>query len=319
MPYSATEWPVEFPRTVVWTRGAGCSDLAEILATERAVRSETDLPASCLEQRADLAVMAKPASFDVVATASPHDFDPERVGRVAAAVAGGPHSQLAAVLARRIGDRLGVEARAVSGYRNEQGRAASEEAIIEAKAAAGISGAAHHMGSAADLISVLSADTLLVLGAPGGSWLHRQFFGPGTRLTAAAPAGAVVVQSHPLRAYHRMTPLEGLGRYLRVADARLVAHGSVHPVVDAGTLVGVVRRSALLTAEGDVELFDIMEQAPYAGVFDTLEELSGIEEFYEGAPVPITDRHGRLLGGVRHEVPDSKDPNPPNGSGHGTG
>jgi Mg/Co/Ni transporter MgtE len=141
-------------------------------------------------------------------------------------------------------------------------------------------------------------------GAPGGSWIHRQFFGPGTRLTSAAPAGAVIVRSQPLRAYQRMTPLEGLGRHLRAADARLVAHGPVHPVVDAGVLVGLVRDAALRSAGDDAEVGDLMEQVPYAGAFDALEELRGIEEFYDGAPVPIVDRRGRLIGGVRAEELD---------------
>lgn len=304
MPYSAAPWPEDFPRTVVWTRGKGCGELAEILATERAARCETDVPTSCLEHRADLAVMAKPGSFDIVALASPHDFDPSIVGSVAAAVAGGPHSRLSAVLARRIAETLSVEGMLVSGYRNEEGRSASEAAIAEASAASGLTGTAVEVTSASQLVEKLDPSTLLVLGAPGGSWIHRQFLGPGTRLTAAAPAGAIIVRSHPLRAYHRMTPLEGLGCYLRAGDARLVAHGPVHPVVDAGVLVGVVRDAALQEADGDAELGSIMEQVPFAEAFDALDELRGIEEFYDGAPVPIIDRSGRLIGGVCAEELD---------------
>lgn len=304
MPYSATSWPEDFPRAVVWTRGKGCADLAELLATDRAVRCEKDMPASCLEHRADLAVMAKPGSFDVVATANPHDFDHSRVRAVAAAVAGGPDSRLAAVLARRIADRLTVPGTVVSGYRNEEGRPWSEEAVDEAVAASGLHGAAVEVSSAAHLVDTLDERTLLVLGTPGGSWIHRQFFGPGTRLTSKAPAGAVIVRSHPLRAYHRMTPLEGLGRFLRVADARLVAHGPVHPVVDAGVLVGVVRDAALQAADDDAEVGSVMEQVPYASAFDALEELRGVEQFYDGAPVPIIDRGGKLIGGVQAEELD---------------
>jgi hypothetical protein len=301
MPYSATRWPDDFPRTVVWTRGEQCSELAELLATGQAVRCESDPAASCLEHRADLAVMAKPGSFDVVATASPHEFDADKVRSVAAAVAGGPHSRLAAVVARRLAASLGIDGAVVSAYRNHQGRPASEEAIAEATAASGLPGTAYEVGSAAHLVERLSEDTLLVLGAPGGSWLHRQFFGPGTRLASAAPAGAVVVRSQPLRAYHRMSELEGLGRYLRVADARLIGRGPVHPVVDEGTLVGVVRDATLATADPEAEVGTVMEQVPFAGVFDALDELQGIEEFYDGAPVPIIDRQGRLVGGVSAE------------------
>lgn len=317
MPYSATSWPDDFPRTVVWTRGKGCGDLAELLATDRAVRCDKDMPASCLEHRADLAVMAKPGSFDIVAVASPHDFDSSRIRAVAAAVAGGPHSLLAAALTRRISERLTVPAIVVSGYRNEEGRAASEDAVAEAVAATGLDGAVVEVDGAAHLVDKLDERTLLLLGTPGGSWIHRQFFGPGTRLTSKAPAGAIVVRSHPLRAYHRMTPLEGLGRYLRVADARLVAHGPVHPVVDAGVLVGVVRDATLQAAGDDAEVGDVMEQVPYASAFDALEELRGVEEFYDGAPVPIIDRSSRLIGGVRAEELDLM-PQSPSRRGNGT-
>jgi hypothetical protein len=127
----------------------------------------------------------------------------------------------------------------------------------------------------------------------------------------------LVVRSHPLRAYHRMTPLEGLGRYLRVADARLVAHGPVHPVVDAGVLVGVVRDATLQAAGDDAEVGDVMEQVPYASAFDALEELRGVEEFYDGAPVPIIDRTSRLIGGVRAEELDLM-PQSPSRRGNGT-
>ena len=298
MPYAANMWPEDYPRAVVWTRGAGCGELADLLATGKAVRCEGDLARACLEQRADLAVMAGTGSFDVVPVASPHDFESERVKAVVAAVAGGPHSRLAAVLAARLSEKLGVPGSVMSGYRTERGLPTAAAAVAEARAASGLPGDALAVSSAAALVVEMPEDALLILGAPGGGWLHRQFLGQGTRLSAAAPSGVVVVRSAPLRAFHRMSQLDGFSLRMRVADARVVAHGHVLPIVDEGTLVGVVRESVLADADPDGELADVMEQAPFASAFDALAELQGFEEFYEGAPVPVVDRRGLLVGGV---------------------
>jgi hypothetical protein len=103
---------------VVWTRGNGCSELAELLSDVTPDRISGDLVEQCISQRADLLVSRRlPGSFDLVNVAVPLDFEPENVTGVVSAVAGGPHSFLAAETASRIGRRLGVEAEMISAVR----------------------------------------------------------------------------------------------------------------------------------------------------------------------------------------------------------
>ncbi len=290
-----------FPRSVIWTRGDGCELLARLVTTETATRAEADLPAACLGSRADLVVMSSAGSFDLVATASPVSLDTDKVTHVAAAVGGGPHSRLAALIAARIATGLDVPGELLSGFRDEDGRPGAETAIAETTAASGLPGRTVMVKSAAALVESLPPGALLVLGSPGGSWLQRQFFGPGARLTSAAPGGAVVVRDAPVRAFHVATRRDGLGRHMRVGDARLVGTGLVLPVVDEGKLVGVVRLADLDGVDPDTPLGSMMETAPLASVFDTLDDLAEMEEFYKGSAVPVVDREGRLYGDV--EVP----------------
>jgi hypothetical protein len=301
MPYSARDWPDDFPRAVIYTRGAGFAELAELLATDTAVRSDADPAQSCLDQCADLAVMSRASSFTLVSTASPVDFDPARVRAVIGAVAGGPHSRLAAVLAARLGETLGVPAELLSGYRTKTGAGVAAAAVADATAASGLAGRIEAVASAGDLAATFQPGTLLVLGASGGSWLHRQFLSPGQKLTAAAGGGAVVVHSQPLRAFHRLTPIAGMSLHMRVADASLVAEHHVQAVVDGGKLVGVVREQSLQQADPTAEIGEIMEQAPLASAFDALGDLRGLEEFYEGAPILVVDKRGTLVGGVERD------------------
>jgi hypothetical protein len=287
-----------FPRSVLWTRGEGCEPLARLLAEGSPTRAEADLPAACLAARADLVVMASTGSFDLVATASPTGFDPDQVRSVVAAVGSGPHSALAAVTAARLAAALDVPGEVVSGQRGEGGGSDAEAAVVEASELSGLQGRVVVVRSAAALVDGMAPGTLLVLGAPGGSWLQRQFFGPGARLTSAAPGGTVVVRDAPLRAFHRAEPIEGLGHQMRVGDALLVATAAVHPVVDEGRLVGVVRIADLAGFDPDSQLGSVMESAPHASVFDALTELEEIGEFYDGAAVPVVDRDGTLHGAV---------------------
>lgn len=282
----------------MWTRGSGCGELAELLATEAAIRADRGPARSCLDHCADLAVMAGGGSFDVVPTANPIDFDPDRVRFVVGAVAGGPHSRLASVVAARVAGSLGVPGEVVSGFRTTSGAGIAAAAVADGTASSGLPGRIEEVSSAADLAATFPPGTLLVLGAPGGSWLHRQFLGPGQRLTAAATAGAVVVRSQPLRAFHRMQPLTGISTHIRVADARLVAEEQVQAVIDEGRLVGVVRMSSLASADPDSEVGAVMEQVPLASAYDALADLRGLEEFFEGSPIPVVDKRGRLVGGV---------------------
>jgi len=90
----------------------------------------------------------------------------------------------------------------------------------------------------AAMVSALPAGTLLVVGAPRGSWFQRQFFGPGARIQSKAPNGAIVVRSAVF-----------LSADEAIDDAApLIAHyrGDPVPVLDnRGRLVGVAGETDL--------------------------------------------------------------------------
>lgn len=95
--------------TVVWTRGKGCAELADLLAFNETNRIVGDVDDACISQRADLLVSKRlPGDFDLVSVAVPVDFQPKKVTSVVATVAGGPHSLLAAETAAQLGRSLGV-------------------------------------------------------------------------------------------------------------------------------------------------------------------------------------------------------------------
>jgi hypothetical protein len=299
MPDIRRHVPTGFPRVVVWTRGDGCLEIAELLATDHAVRADSDVVTSCITNRADLVVTAARNSLETVTTVRPVDFDRTRVRSVVAAVSGGPHSKLAARVAARLGKSLGVPAEAVSGHRDQHDEGRALRALAAAEGITGISARSTKVKSAGDLIDSLGDGALLVLGAAGGSWLQRQFFGPGVRLTRRASGGTIVVRSAPVRAYQCMEDLDAFGPHLRAADAVRLSSASVEPIVEAGKLIGVVRRSEMLACDADTEIGTLAEPAPHAAATDAVDELIGLDSFFEGAPVPVVDREGNLVGGLR--------------------
>ena len=288
--------PEAFPQTVLWTRGDGCRDLAEALAGSRAIQAQGDPREACIEHRADMLVMAQVGSLDILPVAAPSGFDPAAVGRVVAAVAEGPHSTLAAVIAARIADQLAVPVSALIAVRPGAPRAEARGILNRACAPAGIDGEVVETDGAKGLIEELDSDTLVVLGAPGGNWLQRQFFGPGARLIAHAPAGTIVVRDAPLRAFQLMSDPAGLSPHLRVGDATALMRHEVEPVVDEGKLVGVIRRSALATLGEDGDLGAVMEEPVYASATEPIEDLAPLTDFYDHSPIPLVDRKGRLVG-----------------------
>jgi CBS domain-containing protein len=152
---------------------------------------------------------------------------------------------------------------------------------------------------ARELIEALPADALLVLGAPGGSWLQRAFFGTGVRLRQRAPAGAIVVQNAPARVYHQMEEPFYVSRHLLVGDAlRLVEHG-VAAVVDEGKLIGIVRMSLLERADPGMRVGDLMDDPISLDVGAGYEETGRLADLFGGAPIPVVDDEGRLVGCVK--------------------
>lgn len=291
----------EYPKTVLWTKGDGCRELAELLASTDAIAVEGDPHAAGIRHRADMMVMNKVGSFDLLPVAAPTGFDTEKATNIIVAVGKGPNSQLAARLAGRLADRLQLPVEALTAVRPGAPTAPARRLVDQARAASGMPGRVVEVQSEADLLESVAGSTLLLLGAPGGSWLHRQFFGPGAKLLTAAPAGTIVVRDAPRRAFHVMKEPFGVSLHLRIQDALMVVTEVVTPVVEEGKLVGVVRKKALTEAPPDGEVADVMETPAYVEATDTLGDLSDVVEFYEGSPIPLVDRRGRLVGLLDHE------------------
>lgn len=288
------------PFRVVWTRGEGCAELAGLLDEGTPTRVQDDIRTECIENRADLLVSRRlPPGFDFVSVAVPSDFVADRVGSVSAAVGSGPHSALAARIARRLGEALGVAAEMVSAYPTPDDLPGATKTVETlAGKIPGLSYRVIETAGAAELINALPGDALLVLGAPGGWWLQRAFFGTGVRLRQRAPAGAIVVQQAPGRVYHRMVEPSYVSRHLLIGDALRVMEHGVAPVVDAGRLVGLIHRKALDEADPGISVGDLMDDPVFLAVGDSYEEVERLTHLFGGAPIPVVDGDGRLVGCV---------------------
>lgn len=285
---------------VVWTRGKGCLELAEILGGDGTNRIQGDVADTCIEERADVLVAKKlPSSFDLVNVAVPVDFDPDNVKSVVATVAGGPHSVLAAETAARLAERLDVPAEMLSAAGSEDEIESAEE--ILGQIGAHIPGVSRRVvvveDGVSELVDGLDDGALLVLGAPGGSWLSRSRTGPGARLRRTAQAGAVVVRSAPDRVFRFMgepvyvAPLRHSDDTLRLHKEHTLA------VADEGRLVGLVRREGLIKAGAD-PVASVMEEALSVRVDETLVEARVLEPTFGRDPIPVTDHDEHLVGGL---------------------
>jgi hypothetical protein len=218
---------------------------------------------------------------------------------VVAAVAGGPHSALAARIAVRVAVALGVRSIAVHGYRDETHRAASEP---EARhALSGIDGIEFRGIEAADpaeMVESLPSESLLVFGASGGGVLRRLLLGPGARLRARATTGAVVVRQAAPRVFHRMREPVFISPLREAADALLVHPQQILAVVDEGRLIGVVRRDRLEEAGRDTLVRSVMERPLSLELTDTLASAEDLTVFFGQDPIPVVDNDGRLVGGL---------------------
>lgn len=284
---------------VVWTRGSGCSELAELLSHEAPNRISGDIVEGCISERADLLISRRfPSSFDLVSVAVPLDFVPENVARVVSAVAGGPHSFLAADTASRIGRRLGVEAEMISAIKpGDDPKEANDLLEHIGLSVPEMGGRVVEVDGISDLVAGLDGTTLVVLGAPGGSWLQRSMFGPGARLRSKAPAGAIMVRSAPDRVFRWMGEPVFVSP-LRLADDTLLFHPEkVLAVADDGMLVGLVRRESLESA-GASSVGSIMEEAVSAKVDETIAEAMQLEPTFGSDPIPVTDHDEHLVGGL---------------------
>lgn len=285
--------------SVVWTRGNGCSELADLLTSGEPTRIGGDLVEECIAHRADLLVSRRlSGSFDLLNVAVPVDFEPENVTKVVSTVAGGPHSVLAAETAAVLGRSLRVEAEMVSASQPGEDRSEAQEILDRiGLVVPGLDGRVVEVEGIAELVDELDEGALLVIGAPGGSWLKRARFGPGARLKSMAQAGAVVVRSAPERVFQRMDDPVFVGP-LRHADDTLRIHGEkVLAVANEGRLVGLVRREHLVHA-GDAVVGTVMEEAVSAKVDETVSEARELEGTFGVDPIPVTDHDEHLVGAL---------------------
>lgn len=286
---------------VGWVHGRGCLPLAEVLASGEPIRIDGDLTRCCVAKRIDLLVARRMSSFDVVPTVVPHNVDLTMIDAVAAAVADGPHSPLVAELASRLGAKLRVRAELITAYRTPDELPVAMDRLNRlARPHPGLEWRVARSSNAAGLIDALDASTLLLVGAPGGSWFQRQLFGPGHRLLVSAPSGALVVRDAPRRCYHAATDPAGVavGPRLTIADARRVIEHPVVPVSDEGLLVGVLRASALAAAPGNLPVAELMEAPVAVTAIEDVDAAADLMEFFEGGPVPVVDHTGQLIGTI---------------------
>ena len=284
---------------VVWTRGKGCAELADLLADGEPDRVSGDPAEECISHRAGLLVARKlSSSFDLVSVAVPVDFQPDNVTRVVATVAGGPHSLLAAEIAAQLGSALGVPSEMVSASGPDHDIASAEGILDEiGSLLPGLGSRVIEVDGISELVETLDEGALLVLGAPGGSWLQRSMFGPGARLRRTAQAGAVIVRSAPDRVFRFMGEPVYVAP-LRQADDTLRFHAeNTLAVADEGLLVGLVRRQRLMGAGGD-PVESVMEEAVSVRVDETISEAWELEPTFGEDPIPVTDHEERLVGGL---------------------
>ena len=247
---------------VAWGRGRDCRPLAEALGAEVVGPLQGDWLQACVTNRVDVLVAKRMTSFDLLPVAVPHGVKLENVASIAAAIGAGPHSELAAAVATRLARSLGVPAVGVAVFRSSDEQRAAEQRLAGLQDShPDLDMRAIGAPTAAGLTEALTASTLLVLGAPGGSWLQRQLFGPGHKLTVAAPGGAVVVRSAPRRSFHGAVDPLGwvVSPHLSVHEAQRLFDQPSLPVVEGGRLTGLVRSSALRAAPGELTVADVME------------------------------------------------------------
>ncbi len=286
------------PWRVVWTRGDGCRELAAVLADGHAVKANQDLRSSCIEARATMLVARDLPSFDFCSVAVPHDFDSDAVRSVVAAVGGGPHSGLAAVTAQRIAVRLGVPARLVTGYRRPDQREQADAVLADLSRSVTLPSQAVLTTSPPAMAASEPPGTLLVIGAPGGSWFQRQLIGPGARLQAKAPGGVVVVRMSSMRVFQVMQPPRAIGSHMRVRDAVDLTTDWTVAVADHGRLVGLVTRSTLLSVPEHLQVGTVADTPVSVTADELVDDVLLLLAEHGGGPIPVVDERGLLHGVV---------------------
>lgn len=285
---------------MVFARGKGCAELAELLST-RAVRVTGDLETACIEARADILVSKKPpASFSLIHVASPLDFDRGAVTTVVAAVAGGPHSDFNVQLCNHLAHHLGVEMIIASAvYADTSASLASigvtEELVARlgewAPAAKQLPVAAN---DPADFVQSLPEGSLLVMGESGGSLLTRMVFGPGARLRASAKGGAVIVRAAPARVFQVMDGPVFVSPLHLAADGHRLHQDQWLAVVDGGKLVGIVDQEKLKNAPANATVDSLMDEP--RSLTPDMSLVEAAASMGRDGPWPVVDQRGHMIG-----------------------
>lgn len=287
-------------RPVLWTRGEGCAELAEVLSEVEPIRVVGDVHDACIRHRAELLVSRRTSpSFQLVANAAPVDLRLEDVEAVVAAAAGGPHSLLAVRVARRLAERIEVDGMVASAYDEDDDRARAVQAVDRLHdAEPGIEYRITQASDAAELVSQLPPRSLLVLGASGGGWLQRTFLGAGARLRSEAAVGAVIVRAQADKVFQVMDDPVFVGPYREAVDILRLHKEPVLAVVDRAELIGIVRRSALEVADPGVPVQALMEAPVSVSMTATVEHAMVLAPGFVGASIPVVDDDGLLVGAL---------------------
>jgi len=295
----ASAGPPDVVPRVLWTRGAQCHVLADVLSGGAAIQAGSDVAASCVQAGASILVARHLSSLDLCSVAVPHGFSPTETSSIVAAVGGGPHSRLAVTLAYVLGRQLELPVRAVYGHHDPSERTRAL-AVLDDLAAHldGVGVEAIQAPSPAAMVSELPAGSLLVVGAPGGSWFQRQFFGPGARIRARSPGGTIVVRHSPARVYQVMQPPSAFGPHMRVADARQLADTQHLIVAENGRLLGLIPREKLVDAGQDLELQDIMESPVFLSPDEDLDHATELINNRPGSAIPVVGSRRRIVGTI---------------------
>jgi CBS domain-containing protein len=290
-------------RRVVWAGGGQAQDLANSLAASEVTKSGSNLVSSCIDSRADLLVLSNRTSLSLCSTAVPHGFRSDATNSIVAAVGGGPHSFLAATLASWLSDGLGVPASVVVGYSDPTELFGAQSVLDQVTTRLPqLNGRTVEAHSPQAMVQALPSGTLLIVGAPGGSWFQKRFFGPGARIRAKASDGTIVVSHSPPCVYQVMQPPVAFGPRMWVADALLLSEGFDVHVAERGKLLGTVRIEALEKARPDLEIHQIMDTEVFLSVDDPIDEAAGLVTLYGDGLVPVVDNQSYLVGSVSGEV-----------------
>jgi CBS domain-containing protein len=270
-----------------------------VLSGGAAIQAGSNVATSCVETGASILVARHLTSFDLCNIAVPHGFFPTEISSIVAAVGGGPHSRLAVTLAYVLGRQMELPVRAIYGHR-DAGERPRALAVLDDLAGhlQDVDAKAIKTPNPAAMVSELPAGSLLIVGAPGGSWFQRQFFGPGARIRAKAPGGTIVVRHSPPRVYQVMQPPTAFGPHMRVADALTLANTQQLIVAEEGRLVGLVPREKLIEAARDLELQDVMESPVLLSPEEGLDHATELTSDYPGRAIPVVDSRQRIIGTI---------------------